>query len=202
MMTDNTDCRNTMKHSGMKHSGMKHIGMKHIGTHTRQRQAGFTLIELMVVIAITAILISLAVPSMSRFLAKWQMNSALNAFTGSMRQARSEAIKSSRIVTVCPSSDGDSCANTDEWQGGWMVYLDADNNGSYNSGVDDVLAVRSSLSGIEKAQSSGSVKSFSYLPNGLLKSKNSTITFESTNSQQSDRTMTVNRIGRIRLAKN
>lgn len=170
--------------------------MKYPLSHTHRRQTGFTLIELMVVIAITAILIALAVPSMSSFLAKWQMNSALNAFSGSMRQARSEAIKSSRIVTICPSTNGTSCNNTNEWKDGWIVYLDADNSGSLDTG-EEVLVEQSSLSGINGATSNGGVKSFSYLPNGLLRSQASAITFSSVNSSQSDKTVTVNRIGRI-----
>lgn len=170
--------------------------MKYPAQYPHRRQTGFTLIELMVVIAITAILIAMAVPSMSAFLAKWQMNSALNAFTGSMRQARSEAIKSSRIVTVCPSTNGSSCDDTNEWKNGWIIYLDLNNDGDLDSG-EEVLAVQSSLSGISGVTSSGGVKTFSYLPNGLLRSQSSGITFTSSNSSMGSKSLTVNRIGRI-----
>lgn len=161
-------------------------------THQATKQKGFTLIELMVVIAIMAILLALAVPNMSKFLAQWRQASAITAFSGSLRQARSEAIKSSRIVTMCPSSDQASCTNSTDFSNGWIIYLDANNNDSLTAG-EKILHKEAKASGTTIG--SNTPKKFSFLPNGLLKSAPGTITF--TSSGVDNKTIKINRAGRI-----
>ena len=65
------------------------------------RQRGLTMVELMVVLAVAAILVGLAIPSMSRTVAEWRLSNAVNAFSGSLRVARSEAIARGRAVRLC-----------------------------------------------------------------------------------------------------
>ncbi|WP_369633010.1 Tfp pilus assembly protein FimT/FimU [Variovorax sp. V512] len=64
-------------------------------------QRGLTAIELMVTLAILAILIGIAAPSMTRFIVQWRLSNAVNAVTGSLRTARTEAIARARPVVVC-----------------------------------------------------------------------------------------------------
>ena len=64
-------------------------------------QRGLTAIELMVTLAILAILIGIAAPSMTRFIVQWRLSNAVNAVTGSLRIARTEAIARARPVVVC-----------------------------------------------------------------------------------------------------
>lgn len=90
-------------------------------------QAGFTLIELMVVIAVAAVLLAIAVPS---FRSLTQINRAageVNALSNDLQFARAEAIKEGLPVSICVSTNGTSCASSNTWQSGWIVFSDNTN---------------------------------------------------------------------------
>lgn len=87
-------------------------------------QQGFTLIEMIVVISILGILLAIAVPSYEGALLNNKLRSYANNLVASAHLARSEAIKSNAVVTVCVSTDGASCA-TGGWEQGWIVLRGA-----------------------------------------------------------------------------
>jgi type IV fimbrial biogenesis protein FimT len=88
--------------------------------------AGFTLLELMVVITIVAILMALGVPSYRYVTNSNRMSGEVNALLGDLQFARSEAIKEGATVTVCPTSNPSATppicnAGSSEWDKGWIV---------------------------------------------------------------------------------
>lgn len=87
----------------------------------RNRLRGFTLIELMVTIAVLAILLGIAVPSFGDATLGSKLSSYANNFVASVNLARSEAIKRNTAVTLCASSDGTTCASSGGWEQGWIV---------------------------------------------------------------------------------
>lgn len=97
-----------------------------------RRQHGFTMIELMVVIAIIAVLAGLAAPSFNPIIERWRVRSSTDTLQNSIFYARSEAIKrGGDVVMVRKAADG-SCTSTgnNDWRCGWIVYHDANRDGN------------------------------------------------------------------------
>jgi type IV fimbrial biogenesis protein FimT len=99
-----------------------------------RRALGFTMIEMLMTIAIAAILMGLAIPSFRYVTNSNRIAGELNGLLGDLQLARAEAIKEGRTVTVCQSNDGATCTNSTGWQGGWIVFSDPINVGAYDAG--------------------------------------------------------------------
>lgn len=139
------------------------------------RQRGFTLVELVVTIALVAILTTLAIPSFSEVLRQWRRDSATRELSTSLQLARSEAIKTSRQMVVCPSSDGTACEASNEWSAGWMVFVDDGagtqtnaNNQAFNTD-ERRLKIVSAQAGVATLTSTENVQWLQFLPNGLMR---------------------------------
>jgi type IV fimbrial biogenesis protein FimT len=91
---------------------------------------GFTLIELMVTIAVLAILIALAMPSFASLINSNRLTAQSNEVVAALQFARVEAVRQNRRAIVCGSANGTSCSNSTAWNTGWLTYLDMDSNGS------------------------------------------------------------------------
>lgn len=86
-------------------------------------QGGFTLIELMVVLAILAVLLMVAAPSFQDSIRRNRLQSTLSDVASMLSFARSEAVTRGAPVSACASADGAACAGTN-WEDGWIVFLD------------------------------------------------------------------------------
>ena len=85
---------------------------------------GFSILELMVVVAIAAILLTVGVPSFQTLVFNNRITTEINRFSGSLAIARSEAVKVNTRVVVCPTSDGASCDKDADWENGWLTYIE------------------------------------------------------------------------------
>lgn len=92
---------------------------------------GFSLIELLVVMAVAAILLAIALPSFSDVMVRNRIASSANEFIAAVTYARSEAIRRGGTAGICASSNRTSC--TGAWSDGWLVWADANRNGTLDA---------------------------------------------------------------------
>jgi type IV fimbrial biogenesis protein FimT len=86
---------------------------------------GFSLLELMVVLALALVLTALAVPSYQGLMQRWALSREAQTLVDDLRHARAQALARGQPVSICPSIDGLACAAHADWGRGWMIFLDA-----------------------------------------------------------------------------
>lgn len=88
----------------------------------KKHYTGFTLIELMITVAILAIVLSIGAPSFGEIVKNGRLSAAASCFNGALHAARSEAVKRSTNVTVCPFGDDNTCGT--DWSTGALVFTE------------------------------------------------------------------------------
>jgi type IV fimbrial biogenesis protein FimT len=121
------------------------LNKKNIGSRC---QSAFTLTELMVIVTLLALLASIAVPAYTSLICTTKISSYTSQLHAALLLTRSEAIKRARSVNICRSNNAQTlspqCASANSnplsntgWGEGWLIYVDANNDNTYNS--DDIL---------------------------------------------------------------
>ncbi|HRG14501.1 MAG TPA: GspH/FimT family pseudopilin [Pseudomonadota bacterium] len=112
----------------------------------RFRQAGVTLIELIVTLTIAAILVALATPSFQSVMNSSRVSNPANEMIATLQLARMEAFRRGERTVVCRSENADSaspsCTSASGDWGGWLAFVDIDANGAMG-GTDVVLRATS-----------------------------------------------------------
>lgn len=93
--------------------------------------AGFTIIELMIVVVLVAIFLVVGVPGFQNLVSDNRLAAQANRLVTSMQLARSEALKTLSPVVVCRSTNQTNCSNNgaQTWETGWIVFIDDDRDG-------------------------------------------------------------------------
>jgi type IV fimbrial biogenesis protein FimT len=105
---------------------------------------GFSLLELMVTLAIGSILLGLALPSFQSIMGNSQMSATANTLVFSLQSARSEAIKRSKAAGVCTSSnslDANASCDAGGFAAGWIVYIDDNGDGDRDAAEELIMQV-------------------------------------------------------------
>lgn len=110
-----------------------------------KKENGFTLIELMVVVAIVGLLMGVGMPALQDFIKNDRLSSQINTLVGHLAYARSEAVTRGLPVGLCVSKDMTSCT-AGSWGDGWILLVDDDGTAGPGAG-DTILRVKQALSG-------------------------------------------------------
>jgi type IV fimbrial biogenesis protein FimT/type IV fimbrial biogenesis protein FimU len=124
---------------------------------------GFTLVELMIGIAITGILVMLASPALSSFIVKLRVDNEIGEMHRLALMTRNQAISTVQSVTLCPLDSSNKCINS--WADELTLFTDANNNRVFESGLnEEIIQIRSALTNSD--QLTFSATSLTYTPEG------------------------------------
>jgi type IV fimbrial biogenesis protein FimT len=104
---------------------------------SRRHQVGFTLVELMITLAVVAVLVGIGFPSFNSSMRSSRVTTQANAFLSAVNLARAEAIKNNAGAGVCPTANPSAgaaatCGGT--FTTGWLVWDDTNSNGALDAG--------------------------------------------------------------------
>ncbi len=171
--------------------------------NNHKNNSGFTLIEMMVTVAIVGIFASIALPSFSNLIESNRISTATNELVSNLLLTRSEALKRSNTVTLCPSTNQTNCSASSDYSTGWIIFLDCDADGIVDSGVvadcgpknkEEILKVSDGFDSIYMSNATKQIRfGFSGRPSG----DNSTFTIgkDAANPKKS---VVINLVGRVR----
>ena len=141
-------------------------------------QNGFSLVELIVTVAIAAIVVSVGIPSLQSSMRDNRQSTAVNELSSALQMARSSAISRRERVTVCKSPDGLNCVAANDWTQGWIVFADP-NNPNVRDNAEEILHVHSAVRGnvtIAGDPNNDVENLIAFQPQGMLASAPGTIT--------------------------
>lgn len=161
---------------------------------------GFTIIELMITLALAGVFITMGVPAFTNLMERNQLTTGINQFVSSLSLARSEAIKRNQRITICASTDGEQCAEVG-FENGWLVYVDSNQNNSRDSGEELIWVGSPYGANFTLRGSSGFNNTISYLASGRIATNvNGNIRLCKENDITKARMLNLITTGRVQLA--
>ncbi len=163
---------------------------------------GFTLIDLLIALSISAIVFGFGIPSFEDLIKKNQTHSTINHLARLLNYARTLSVSTTEIVTICPQQD-DYCGK--DWNNGFLIFVDKNNNGKREESekIDRAESLTSSSgSGKLKWAAFGSKYYLKYRPSGSAFQQNGSFTYcPKNNDPHYAHQLIINHAGRIRLAQ-
>ena len=160
-------------------------------------QRGMTLIELILVIAIIGLLFNISLPAFDNFVNRSKLYSELSQLRGTLQLARKTAVTQSKKVTLCPTTDGQTCSRG--WSDGYMAFVDGNQDRKFNAG-DQLLTwhalqeERISL----RFRAFGRTSSLQWMQTGITNHQNGTFEICFKEKSRLSRALVITKAGRIR----
>lgn len=128
--------------------------------------SGFSLLEALVIMAVSAIAVAIGVPSYRSVIENQRVSSAMHLLTAYMASARGTAVSYRIPTVVCPSDQAGGCRTDSDWSQGWLMFFDADGNRMPDAREDILRDENSSLHPSLRLVSSSGRSELRYLPDG------------------------------------
>jgi type IV fimbrial biogenesis protein FimT len=177
-----------------------------------QQKAGFTLIELMVALALATVLLTLGAPKLRDVIANNRVAARANEFLAALNLARSEAIKRGARVVVCKvgmiegsrTPDFSRCDKNGDWSDGWILFADVENAFSaadpfFEPPDEAVIQKHAGLDGLRLSGNAPLAYRVSFLESGKSGQFGTFALAPPQNAKTRGRCIKINRVGRIEI---
>ncbi len=87
---------------------------------------GFSLYELLMTLLLIALVLTLGLPSFGTLAADQRLRTETDRLFHAVHLARKASVTRRRVVSLCPSSDGEFCSAGGDWSSGWLMFVNTD----------------------------------------------------------------------------
>jgi len=135
-----------------------------VNTKTR----GFTILELVIIVAILGITAAFAAPGMMTIISNNRISSDVNDFVAALQFAKTESATRISPVTICKmNATANGCDGGGDWQKGWIVFADVNADRKVDAD-DEILLKHEALDNRITFRGTAQVKDFiTYQPSGM-----------------------------------
>ncbi len=164
------------------------------------KHAGFTLIELIVVMAVAAIILAVATPSFINIIADNRVSTAATEVVTVLNLGKSEAVRTGQTTVLCKRSNDTECAtNTSiDWSNGWLLFVDSNGDGHRDPGERIIRVESSTETSLDIAYdgSTASNRRINFNPNGRI-APNGRFCFRNQHDDSRSRAVVISPTGRV-----
>ena len=165
----------------------------------RPTTGGYSLYELVITVAVVALVMALGVPSFGKMLADHRLKVEVDALFHAIHLARKESIVRRRAVTLCPSADGWNCLQGFDWSSGWIMFVNLDRDAPARRDLGESVLQQFSVSLHNEVVANR--RSFSFRTTAL-RATNGTFIFCDKARRAAPRALIVSYTGRPRVSRN
>jgi type IV fimbrial biogenesis protein FimT len=169
-------------------------------TTTIRQNRGITLIELLMTLALVSILLAIAAPAFGGLVQRDAAETSRNTLTTALGIARIEAVTRTANIVVCPSADQQYCDHSTEWQHGWIVFADTNQDGDRDEAETLISAGEAQPEGVAIVSTAHRTR-VAYHADGSSPGSNLTLTVCDRRGAEFATSLVVNNAGRVRSGK-
>lgn len=163
---------------------------------TNNKQAGVTLLELMISLAILAIMVGLVAPNVQDILIKNRITSEINTLSALVQFTRNNAIDTQADTLLCPSANFSQCESN--WALGKIVFADLNGDGQRNSD-EPLLVANQAISTVHRL--SGPNTPLRFQGNGTVSSPATLLLCHKNNKDNYARALIISLQGRVKMSR-
>lgn len=184
----------------MKKGQLRLLAIKLSSLNIKTHQSAFTLIELLITLAMVFILSGMALPSFKEVLDNSKLSVQVDGLVKTLKVARTTAISENRKVTICPTDETQICLS--EWTNGYMSFIDENGDRKLNNEEKILTYFKNQNEKLTLSwKAFGFRKSLQWLETGITNHQNGSFQFCYNNDASKSRALIITKAGRIRYSK-